>query len=199
MVDITITLDNELTIPLGRNSVYGAVAVEPGRFPPEALLFIWNYGLRQILNDARATIDAENKDEMIDEVHRKVSDKLEALYSGEIRMRGESIAADAYEAEAIREAKRHMASVLSKAGLMKNIPKNEKNRVMYAINRNRAESGKAIMTEGEFMAVFLDTKVGKELRERARETVDRRKAETAKLGDIEDLVSIKPLVERKKS
>lgn len=185
MVDITITLPDSLQIALGRNSVYGTLDVLPAQFPPNSLEFIWNYGLRQILNDARATTtDKDGNDLTADEIRQKVADKLTALYAGELRIRGESIAADAYEAEAIREAKRHIAAVLSKAGRMKDIPKDTKNRVLYAINRERAKEGKPDVTEGEYMAVFLETKVGQAIRVRARETVDRRRAEAADLDDI---------------
>lgn len=185
MVDITITLDNAITIPLGRNSAYGTVEVLPAQFPVNSLEFIWGYGLRQILNDARATTtDKDGNDLTADEIRQKVLDKLTALYAGELRVRGESIAADAYEAEAIREAKRHIMSELSKNGLMKDIPKDTKNRLMYAINRIREKAGQPEISEGAYMESFLSTKVGKAIRVRARETVDRRRAESSNIEDL---------------
>ena len=185
MVDITITLDDTITIPLGRNSAYGTVEVLPSQFPANTLAFVWSYGLRQILNDARATTtDKDGNDLGPDAIRAKVIDKLDALYAGELRMRGETIAADAYEAEAIREAKRHVIAQLSKAGLMRDIPKDTKNRLMYAVNRLRVKDGKPEISEAAFMDTFLDTPVGKGIRERARATVDARRAEAADLSDI---------------
>jgi len=189
MATITITLDDVITIPLGRNSVYGTLDVEVARLPQNALHYIAMYGLKQVINDAMATKTVKDGDEIrdmtADEIADKAFAKLDALYDGTLRMRGEAVAADAYEAEAIREAKRHTIAVFTKAGLMKNIPKGTENRMMFALNRELAAKGKPEMTEADYLANFFTTKVGKAITERARETVDQRRADA---GDMEDIL-----------
>ena len=187
MASITIHLPDTIIIHLGRNSVYGALDVDVARLPHNALEYIWSYGLRQVLNDAMATrVGKDGKDLTDYDIGLKAANKLDALYQGTLRMRGEAVAADAYEAEAIREAKRHTISVFTKAGLMKNIPKGTENRMMFVLNRELTTKGKPEMTEAAYLANFFTTKVGKAIIERARETVDQRRADA---GDMEDIVS----------
>jgi len=186
MSTITITLDETITIPLGRNSVYGTLDIDVARLPANALEYIWMYGLKQVVNDAMATKVDRNNDILPNEViAQKARDKLGALYEGIVRMRGEAVAADAYEAEAIREAKRYTIAVFTKAGIMKNIPKGTENRMMFALNRELAAKGKPETTESDYLATFFTTKAGKAIKARAIKTVDERRELTA---DIEDLI-----------
>lgn len=192
MASITIDLPDTIIIPLGRNSIYGTLAVDVELLPANALEYIWSYGLRQILNDAMATKTIKDGDEIrdltIEEIAKKAYDKREALYEGTLRMRGEAVAADAYEAEAIREAKRHTISVFTKAGLMKNIPKGTENRMMYALNRELTSKGKPELTEAAYLANFFTTKVGKAIKARAIKTVDERRADADNMDEIVGLV-----------
>jgi hypothetical protein len=186
MASITIDLPDTITIPLGRNSVYGTLDIDVERLPHNALEYIWNYGLKQVLNDAMATkVDKEGEPLSDSQVGQKAYEKLSALYEGTLRMRGEAVAADAYEAEAIREAKRHTIAVFTKAGLMKNIPKGTENRMMFALNRELRAKGVPEITEVTYLANFFTTKVGKAITERARKTVDQRRADA---GDMEDIL-----------
>ena len=186
MTTITITLDDTITVSLGRNSVYGTLDVDVMRLPANAIEYVWHYGLKQVLNDAMATkTDKDGKALDGAAIGQKAVDKLNALYEGNLRMRGEAVAADAYEAEAIREAKRHTIAVFSKAGLMKNIPKGTEDRMMYALHRALKAKSKPMMTEAEYLANFFTTKVGKAIRARAIKTVDERRALAA---DIDGLI-----------
>jgi len=186
MTTITIDLPETISIPLGRESAYGALTVQWDRFPMNALQYIAGYGLKQVLNDAMATkTDKDGKALDGAAIGQKAVDKLNALYEGNLRMRGEAVAADAYEAEAIREAKRHTIAVFSKAGLMKNIPKGTEDRMMYALHRALKAKSKPMMTEAEYLANFFTTKVGKAIRARAIKTVDERRALAA---DIDGLI-----------
>jgi len=188
MTTITITLDDTITIPLGRNSVYGALDVQVAKLPDNALHYIWMYGLKQVLNDAMATkVDTDGTALTDEQIANKAWNKIGALYDGTLRMRGEAVAADAYEAEAIREAKRHTIAVLTKAGVMKNIPKGTENRMMFALNRELVKQGKPETTEAEYLATFFTTKIGKAIKARAIKTVDDRRADA---GDMEDIVSL---------
>jgi len=193
MASITIDLPDTITIPLGRNSVYGTLAIDVERLPHNALDYIWHYGLRQVINDAMATKTVKDGDEIrdmtADEIADKASAKLEALYEGTLRMRGEAVAADAYEAEAIREAKRYIIAFLSKQGEMKNIPKGTENRMMFALNRHLRSKGRPETTESTYLnEVFFLTKAGKAIKARAIETVNQRRADADDMEDILDSI-----------
>jgi len=186
MTTITITLDDTITIQLGRNSVYGTLDVDVAKLPANALAYIWSYGLKQVINDAMATKVDKDGEPLADvQVGQKAADKLGALYAGVIRMRGEAVAADAYEAEAIREAKRYIIAMLSKAGLMRDIPKKTENRMMFVLNRELTAKGKPETTESDYLALFFTTKTGKAIKKRAIKTVDERRELAA---DIEELI-----------
>src|SRR6188474_911487 len=193
MASITIDLPDTIVIPLGRNSVYGTLAIDVERLPHNALDYIWHYGLRQVINDAMATKTVKDGDEIrdmtADEIADKASAKLEALYEGTLRMRGEAVAADAYEAEAIREAKRYIIAFLSKQGEMKNIPKGTENRMMFALNRHLRSKGRPETTESVYLnEVFFLTKAGKAIKARAIETVNQRRADADDMEDILDSI-----------
>ena len=185
MSSITIDLPDTITIPLGRNSIYGTIDIDVERLPENALEYIWSYGLKQVLNDSMATkVDKDGNDLTADEIAQKAHDKLSALYEGIIRMRGEAVAADAYEAEAIREAKRHTIAWLSKNGLMKDIPKKTENRMMYALDRHMEAEGKEKVTEAEYLALFFATPKGQAIKALAIKTVDDRRALAADMDDL---------------
>ena len=186
MTTIKIDLDNTITIPLGRNSVYGTLAVDVAKLPANALEYIWAYGLKQVINDAMATkVDKEGAALSNEDIAAKAVAKLDALYEGVIRMRGEAVAADAYEAEAIREVKRFTTAWLSKKGLMKDIPKGTEDRIMYALNRHLASQGKPDTTEADYIKTFLDGPNGAAVRARAIKTVDDKRA---MLADMDELI-----------
>ena len=185
MTTIEIALDDTITIPLGRNSVYGTLDVAVGRLPANALEYVFMYGLKQVINDSMATkVDKDGAALTDTEIADKAFNKLDALYDGTLRMRGEAVAADAYEAEAIREAKRHTIAVFTKAGIMKNIPKGTDNRMMFALNRELVAKGKPEMTEADYLANFFETKAGKAIKVRAIETVDARRKDDADINEL---------------
>lgn len=186
MTTISIDLPETVTIPLGRDSIYGTLTVEWTRFPMNALQYIAAYGLKQVINDAMATkVDKDGNALDGDEIAAKAEAKLDALYEGTLRMRGESVAVDEYEAEAVRMAKRHIIKGFTKSGLMRDIPKGTEDRMMFALNRHLISLDKPEMTEGEYMAVFFGTPTGKVIIRQAREAVDARRT----LGnDLDDLL-----------
>lgn len=96
-----------MTIPLGRNAVYGTLQVDTDRLPAHISAYVFEYGLRQVLNDAMA----EKKDEdgrplPDDQIVAKAEKRLDALYAGTIRSRGvgEPAVRDPVEAEVRRLA-----------------------------------------------------------------------------------------------
>ena len=186
MFTITIDLNDTITIPLGRNSVYGTLDVDVARLPANAREYIWQYGLKQVINDAMATkTDKEGRDLTNDEIAAKAAAKLDALYEGTLRMRSESVAADEYEAEAIKEAKRFTIAFLTNKGFMKDIPPKTDNRMMYAINRWFASQGKPETIEADYLAAFFKGPNGEAVRARAKKTVDEKRAA---IEEMEELV-----------
>ena len=172
MTTITITLENPI-YNLGRNAEYGTISVDLNRLPQNALVYLFDYGLRQVLNDSIAT--KEDKDGNKLDVAAKARAKLDALYNGSIRTRGEAIASDPYEMEAFKEMKRHLIAVLTKASMMTDIPKKTENRFMFAVNRMRGKNGLPDMTEREYLLDRLATPVGVKIADAARKAVDQRR------------------------
>ena len=63
MASITIDLPDTITIPLGRNSIYGTIDIDVERLPHNALEYIAMYGFKQVVNDAMATkVDKNSND-----------------------------------------------------------------------------------------------------------------------------------------
>jgi len=140
--------------------------------------FIMMNGVKQAVNDARAEpVDKKTgKVYTSEEIVAKAAAKLEALYDGSNRVRTESTAADEYEAEAIKEAKRFTIAFLTKKGFMKDIPPKTENRILYAINRYLAAQGKPETTEADYFVAFFAGPNGEAVKARAKKTVDEKRA-----------------------
>ncbi len=185
MPTITITLEN-LTYNLGRNAEYGTISVDLNRLPHNALVYLFDYGLRQVLNDSIATKEDKHGNKLYSkQITAKARAKLEALYDGTIRTRGEAVASDPYEVEAFKEMKRHLVAVLTKAGMMRDIPKGTTDRFMFVVNRMQAKAGKPETTEREYLLDRLATPAGVKIAEAAHRTVDERRALE---DDVEGLI-----------
>jgi hypothetical protein len=183
MANITIETPDSISYKLGRNAEYGTITVELERLPQVALFYLFDYGLRQVLNDSIATKEDKNGNKL--DVAAKAHAKLDALYDGSIRTRGEAITSDPYEAEAFKEMKRHLVAVLTKSGLMRDIPKGTQDRFMFVVNRMQAKAGKPETTEREYLLDRLATPAGVKIAEAARKTVDERRALE---DDVEGLI-----------
>ena len=99
-----IDLPNTYVCPLGRNAVYGTLAINCDDFPDHIQRHIYEYGLRQILNDAMADKKDEDGNPLANgEIRAKAEKRLDTLLRGEIRSRSEP--ADPIEAETVKLAK----------------------------------------------------------------------------------------------
>src|SRR4051812_1910533 len=92
----------EITIPLGRNAKHGQVQIDLSRFAPAVQQHVFEYGLRQLINDAIANGG--------DDLQSKAQKRLDRLYEGHIRAANGSAEANPVEAE---------ANALAKAALVK--------------------------------------------------------------------------------
>lgn len=142
------------------------VEVAIGALPEAAMQHVIYIGLRNILMDSHASVTA---DEYPDETERKavadamVTKKLEALMRGEVRV-ASSREGDPVRAEALRSATAVIVAALKKAGKIKKVADVDAKLL-------REKASELIVTKPEFM-------------EKARETVEARKAATVDLADI---------------
>jgi hypothetical protein len=161
-----------MTLSLGRASRYGTIEVDVTKFHDHVQAFIFEYGIRQLLNDAMATkVAADGSDLSDDEIVTKAYNRRDHLYSGELRRAGNGTVADPFLAECYAEAKAQTIATLKKKGAW-SAPKGTKNRFLFCINAIAAASGK-------FLDKVLAGPHGKDIKKRARATVDARSADTS--------------------
>jgi hypothetical protein len=185
MPTITIEVPDTIIVQLGRNAIYGHLDVDVGALPSVSCAYIWAYGLKQVINDAIATkVDKDGRDLTPKDIAAKGVAKLNALYDGTIRVRGESVAKDEYMAEAVRMAKRHIMKSLTAGGFMKGVPKGTEDRMMFAINRRMVQLHKPEVSEQEYLDLFFSTPVGKVIVGQARAAVDARRTLSNGLDDL---------------
>lgn len=181
-------LPSTMQIPLGRNAKYGKLAVELERLPWEVKDYVFEYGLRQVLNDAMATKTDDEGNTLSDaEIVAKATKRLQNLYDGTLRARsaGEAEPADPFEAECYRLAIADLNATFRAAGKFKGLPKGTKDQLMFVINAERAKAGKAEITRAEAVEAYLGTKKGADIKKVAAQNLKRREA-----GDDELLASI---------
>lgn len=193
-----IQIDNVATrITLGRDARYGTMEVEPERFSPEVQRYIYDYGLRQVLNDAMAEkFEKDKKGEFVldnhgnrimlsdDVIRAKAEKRLDALYAGTIRTRGEE-PTNPIEAEVHAIAKDAINMAYKRAGLYAAVPKGTKNRMLWLASARAVMRGeKPIEDEADMVARYLARlpDEGAGIRERAERNVAERTA------DIESVV-----------
>jgi hypothetical protein len=128
-------------VPLGRNGKYGTMQVDGEKFNETVDRHIYDYGLRQILNDAMADkTDDDGNMLPIDQIVAKAQKRLDALYTGDLRVRraGDAEPTDPVEAEIARSVKAIMHNVYTEIGAYKSVPKGTKNRLLWVANDRRA-------------------------------------------------------------
>lgn len=187
MTRVEIELPTEtFMLSLGRNAEYGQLVIDMAQLPPSSLSYIFEYGLRQVINDSIATkTDKYGDDLSADAIRNKAIAKRNALYDGNIRARTSGSAIDEYEVEAFKEMKRHLIAQLTKGNQMGDIPKKTENRFMYAVNRMLAKAGKPESTERDYLMDRLDnTPAGRVIREKTRQLVDERRAMEDEVIDL---------------
>lgn len=145
------------TIPLGRGAKYGTIDVDDSRFNTEVEEYLWLYGIRQVLNDAMATKTDKDGNELSEpEIRAKAEHRLQALYDGTLRQRGESIEPlDPVEAIAWGEVRKAIISQLKVDGEWKDIPKGTRNVMMFVLNRMMAKAGMPEADEESIITTVL--------------------------------------------
>jgi hypothetical protein len=175
-------LPDTYTCPLGRNSFYGTIPVDCTEFAEHIHRHIYEYGLRQILNDAIADKkDADGKPLPDDEIIAKAYTRLNNLLAGNIRTRTE--ASDPIEAETNKLAKAAMTRAYRAAKLM-----DGKQKLIEVIQRRRAALDMPALDDDEAMADmierFLNAESNAHIRVTARRNVEERAAAIASIDGI---------------
>lgn len=174
-----ITIADTYKVPLGRNARYGYLTVDHGRLPEAVREHVWEYGLRQVLNDAIASKAEFNKDGKKvrdytdDELFDKAAKKLETLYAGELRSRSAGEPVDPFEAACYSIAINRLTLWAKAIG--KDVPKDikAKDRLLYVVNRERAKKGREDFSDiGEAVDAMLEGPLGDTIREEAQALVD---------------------------
>lgn len=168
---------DHLQIPLGRNGKYGMLDVELERLPQPVLQYVFEYGMRQVLNDAMAEKTDENGEALSTEaIVAKAEKRLEALYAGTLRTRraGDAETLDPFEAEFHKLVRHHVTETMRAVGHFKGLPKGTKDRMMFVINTGRAKSGKAEVTFAEYAAWYATTPHGGKLQKEAERNLKAR-------------------------
>jgi hypothetical protein len=105
---MNIELPDTITVPLGRNGKYGSRDVPVAAFTADIHRYAYEYGLRQIVNDAMADKTDDDGNALSPElIVAKADKRIDALIAGTIRQRGIGTAEplDPVEAEAWRIVK----------------------------------------------------------------------------------------------
>jgi hypothetical protein len=143
----TIMATTQVTVPdrlaLGRNGVIGTLDVDWSRVPQQVLDHIASVYLPQYLTDSA---NAGGRDEPPAERLGRVQKKLEAMYAGQVRVRGEAAAkaADPVEKEAYEMAKAALVKTAKTSAAWKSVPKALRKGdagIVHALNAIAAEKG----------------------------------------------------------
>jgi hypothetical protein len=181
-----ITIDQPTRkIPLGRGAQYGHLEADPDRFNAEVHKYVYDYGLRQILNDAMAEKKEDGRVLPDDQIRAKAEKRLAALYEGTIRRRSEGRpTGDPVQAELYRLVWDKIHDTYKRAGFYDKLPKGTKNRLLVVANMRAASRGQSEMdAEGDVIARYLESAPdAAEMRERAKRNVAERAASVDELG-----------------
>lgn len=151
-----VIVPDTITVTLGREAIYGTLAVDTARLPPQAIEFLWDYGLKQKLNDAIATkTDKDGRGLSKAEIFAKAQAMLEALYSGELRRHSAQEPADPVEREAFALAKSAMTMAYKDRGDWAQVPKGTKDRFAAMIRIRRKARNLPEMPDDEAVADAL--------------------------------------------
>lgn len=176
-----VPLEDIITVPLGRASKYGTMPVNITMLPDHVRTYVFEYGLRQVLNDAMATkTDDDGNALSAAEIVTKADKRLKSLYEGTLRSRsaGDAEPVDPFEAECYRIVIGDMQAILREGGKFKGLPKGTKDQLMFVINRDRAAAGKGEIDRAELVKLYLAGKNGKAVMRRAKEALESRAVDT---------------------
>lgn len=140
MTTIQVQVPDRLT--LGRNGAIGTLDIDWSRVPQPVLDHIASVYFPQFLTDAA---NAGGKDESPAERLARAQKKLETMYAGQVRVRGDAAkAADPVEQEAYQITKAALTKTAKQAEAWKAVPKNLRKGdagIVFALNALAKEKG----------------------------------------------------------
>lgn len=176
-------MKSTMVVPIGRNGLYGNITADRSKYPEHVLAFIFDYGERQILNDAvsgkedKEGVRLTNKD-----IWAKAQAKYDQLVAGDLRKRRESgEPADPVTAEAFKLAKVKIEKALKKHGVW---PTKGEDKLQRAIDARMKQLKKEAMSVEEYITTWLEVDVA--LVDAAKKIV----AEKAALGDVGEVAGL---------
>lgn len=167
-------LPETFTIPLGRAGKYGTLEVDALKFNADVNRYLYEYGLRQVLNDAMATkVDEDGNALTSADIIGKAVKRLENLYNGTLRSRsaGDAEPIDPFDAECYRIVISDMQQILRLGLKFQGLPKGTKDKLMFVVNRDRAAAGKEEIDRAELVKLYMTGKNGKATEKRAKEAL----------------------------
>lgn len=121
-----MTIEMLGTIPLGRNAAYGVLSYDATDWTDDVKQHIWDYGIRQIVNDAIASKTDDEGNALTDaEIVAKAAKRLATLESGQLRTPGNGIV-DPVERTMITLAKAAIGQIARTKPEYKKVPKDVK-------------------------------------------------------------------------
>ena len=166
----------EYNIPIGavsRNTHVGNIAVDTNVLSESVTAFVFEYGLRQVLNDAVSDkTDGKGNKLTPKEILAKAQAKYDQLVAGELRKRrevGESD--DPVENEAFKLAKARLTVAFKDKKVW---PTKGEDKFQRALDAWRMSQKKETVDAGEYITSWLDANPG--YRKQAKVNIDARNA-----------------------
>lgn len=171
----------DIQVPLGRGGKFGTMPVATEHFNLRVHTHIYEYGLRQILNDAMADkTDEDGAPLPPDQIVAKAEKRLAALYAGELRVRSASAEPlDPVEREAYQMAHAAIEKQFRALGLW---PTKGTGKLQAAVDARRIATNSEPMTAQEYVNAWL------ERNPKVMAAAKRIVAERGKTDDVGDLV-----------
>ena len=157
MATFTVTVPD--TVVLGRDGAIGSLQVDWSKVPQHVLDHIAAVYIPQYISDAA---NAGGRDESATERVARAQKKLEAIYAGKVRVRGEATEpADPVENEAYQIAKAALVKKAKASPVWSSVPKDMRKKdagVVHALNLIGAESGEPERTLAQWIEDALERK-----------------------------------------
>jgi hypothetical protein len=181
---MNIELPNSNHVMLGRNGKYGTRMIDVAAFANDINHYVYEYGLRQIINDAMADKTDDDGNALAPEVIVAKADKrIDALMAGTIKQRavGSTEPLDPVEAEAWRIAK---ADLVARTKEIK-IPKGLKGDVALLARVNMSRNSRRL-SEFETLANAIEGMIAAvpAIMKKAQQNVKDREARVAAAGEF---------------
>ncbi len=174
-----------INVNIGRAGKYGVLTVDTTRFNETVQSYIYDYGLRQCLNDAAANKTTEAGDPLPNaEILALAEKRLANMYAGELRAhRATAEPADPVEAEVRKIAVANIHAMLASIPVPKDI-KGLVPRLLHQINTSRADRRLAPVADiAEAVGLYMAGPKGKSVRASAERIVRERTASASELAD----------------